>query len=99
MSPGTFVFRSCAIEKELSISEALHSAIDFMLSKDAVLYRMANPKEYRLSQVADCVCTLELTDIKFRSGTTTETDSKVFGTSYAAFTKNHMKHLRRKSLE
>ena len=80
------------------ITEALHSAIDFMLSKDAVLYRMASYKEYRLSQVADCVCTLELTDIKFGSGSLTETDAKVFGTNHAAFKKNHMRHVRKKSL-
>ncbi len=81
------------------ITEALHGAIDFMFSKDAVLYRMASPKEYRLSQVADCVCMLELTDIKFRSGELTETDAKVFGTNYAVFKKNHMKFIRKKSLD
>lgn len=80
------------------ITQALHGAVDFMLSKSAVLYRMANPKEYRLSQVADCVCALELADIKFREGALTETDVKVFGTNYAAFKKNHLKHIRKKVL-
>lgn len=81
------------------ITEALHSAIDFMLSKDAVLYHMANPKHYRLFQVADCICALELTNIKFQTGALTETDAKVFGMNYAAFKKNHIKHIRKKNLD
>lgn len=81
------------------ITEALHHAIDFMLSRNAVLYRMASPREYRLSQVADCVCALELADLKFRAGAITETDIKVFGSNYAAFKRNHLKRIRKKSLE
>ncbi len=49
------------------VTEALHGAIDFILSKEAVLYRAADSREYPLSQVADCVCTLELTDLKFQN--------------------------------
>ena len=33
------------------VTAALHSALDFILSKDAILYRMASAREYRLSQV------------------------------------------------
>ena len=80
------------------VTAALHSALDFILSKEAVLYRMANAREYRLSQVADCICTLELTDIKFQRNELTETDAKVFGTNYAAFKKNHLKHIQKKEM-
>lgn len=80
------------------ITKALHDAIDQALSKNAVLYRMADSKQYRLSQVADYICTLELTNIKFQKGEITETYAKVFGTNYAAFKKNHLKHMRRKGL-
>ncbi len=78
------------------VTEALHSALDFVLAKNALLYKMASPMDYRLSQVADCICTLELTDIKFKRGELTETDVKVFGSNYAAFKKNHLRHIRKK---
>lgn len=80
------------------VIEALHGALDFMLSKEALLYRTADSREYLLSQVADCACTLELTDLKFKNGEITETDAKVFGTNYSAFKLNHLKHFRRKAL-
>ena len=80
------------------VTEALHGAIDFILSKEAVLYRAADSREYLLSQVADCVCTLELTDLKFRNDELTNTDVKVFGTNYRSFKNNHLKHFRRKVL-
>ena len=80
------------------VTAALHSAIDFVLSKQAVLYKMADAKDYRLSQVADCVCTIQLTDIKFQRGELTETDAKIFGTNYTAFKKNHLNHIRKKEM-
>ena len=80
------------------VTSAFHSAIDLVLSKEAVLYRMADARQYRLSQVADCICTLELTDIKFQRGELTETDAKMFGTNYAAFKKNHLAHIRKRQM-
>ena len=80
------------------VTAALHSALDFILSKEAVLCRMAAAREYRLSQIADCICTLELTDIKFQRNELTETDIKVFGTNYSAFRKNHLKHIQKKEM-
>ena len=47
-----------------SIAESLHLAIEYALSKDAAVYRSAQPSEYRLSQAADYICTMELTAIK-----------------------------------
>ena len=81
------------------VTAALHSAIDFTLSKQAILYKMAGAKDYRLSQVADCICTIQLTDIKFQRGELTETDAKIFGTNYAAFKKNHLSHIRKKEMD
>lgn len=80
------------------VTEALHGALDFILSKESVLYRAASSKEYRLSQVADCVCALELVNLKFLNNELTETDTKMFGTNYSAFKKNHLRHIRRKLL-
>lgn len=58
------------------VTEALHGALAFILSKEAVLYKAADSSEYLLSQVADCVCILELTDLKFQSGELTETSAR-----------------------
>ena len=62
-----------------SIAESLHRAIEYALSKDAVVYRSAQPSEYRLSQAADYICTMELTAIKYAEHTATATDEKFFG--------------------
>ena len=61
------------------VTQALHGAIDFVLAKDAVLYRMANAREYHLFQVADYLCAIELTDLKFQNKCLTATDVKIFG--------------------
>ena len=80
------------------VTSALHGAIDYMFSKDAILYRMASAQEYRLFQAVDYLCTLELTDLKFHDKCLTSTDIKVFGEDYQAFRRNHLKKVRRKSL-
>ena len=80
------------------VTSALHDAIDYMLSKSAVLYRIANPQEYRLFQAVDYLCTLELTNIKYCEKRLTETDAKIFGGDYQAFKQNHLKRIRRKAL-
>ncbi len=79
------------------VTSALHGAIDYMLSKDAVLYRLAAAQEYRLFQTVDYLCTLELTDLKFHDKCLTVTDVKVFGEDYQTFKRNHLKKMRRKS--
>lgn len=80
------------------VAEALHKAIDYAISKQAVLYRMATQTDYRLAQVADYICTLELTDMKFKAKELTATDIKIFGEDYQAFKRNHLKHLRKKMI-
>ena len=79
-------------------TSALHGAIDYILFKDAVLYRMASAQEYRLFQAVDYLCTLVLTDLKYHEKQLTETDVKVFGEDYQAFKQNHLKKIRRKAL-
>ena len=61
------------------VTDALRGGIEYALSKDAIVYRDASPRDYRLEQVADFLCTLELTCEKFRNGEQTETDNKFFG--------------------
>lgn len=79
------------------ITEALHGGIEFALAKQAILYRKASPSDYRLAQVADFLCTVELAAIKYENHEETATDVKMFG-SAKAFRRNYLRLLRRKSL-
>ena len=78
-----------------SIAESLHLAIEYALSRDTVVYRSAQPCEYRLSQVADYICTMELTAIKFAEHATAATDEKFFG-KWSDFKKGILKETRKK---
>ena len=77
-----------------SIAESLHRAVEYALSKDAVVYRSAQPSEYRLSQAADYICTMELTAIKCRAAAAA-TDEKFFG-KWSDFKKGPLKETTRK---
>ena len=78
-----------------SIAESPHLAIEYALSRDTVVYRSAQPSEYRLSQVADYICTMELTAIKFAEHATAATDEKFFG-KWSDFKKGILKETRKK---
>ena len=78
-----------------SIAEPLHRAVEYALSKDAVVYRSAQPSEYRLSQAADYICTMELTAIKYTEHAATATDEKFFG-KWSDFKKGILKETRKK---
>lgn len=78
-----------------SIAESLHRAVEYALSKDVVVYRSAQPSEYRLSQAADYICTMELTAIKYAEHTATATDEKFFG-KWSDFKKGILKETRKK---
>lgn len=80
-----------------AISATLHKAIDYSLSKNAVVFKDADPQEYRLSQVADFLCTIELSALKYANKEETKTDIKVFG-HITEFKKGYLRHLRKKSL-
>ena len=73
----------------------MQASIGYALSKDAVVYRKADPKDYRLEQASDLMCTIELTALKFKAGESTNTDHKMFG-DWRTFKQNYLKVLRRK---
>ena len=80
-----------------SIAAALHKAIDYALSKNAVTYRPASAADYRLSQAADYICTAELTALKYEGKASTATDEKFFG-SWSQFKKGMLKEVRAKRI-
>ena len=81
-----------------TISNALHAALEYELSKHAVMYRDASPADYRLSQVADYLCAIELIGIKFDAHEINATDEKFFGLSATTFKRDYLKKARRKLL-
>lgn len=78
-----------------SIANAVHKAMDYALAKGTVIYRSASPADYRLSQVADYICTMELTALKYANKAATSTDGKFFG-SWSQFKKGILKEVRSK---
>lgn len=78
-----------------SVARAIHKAVDYALAKDAVTYRLASSADYRLSQIADYICTMELTALKYADKASTATDEKFFG-SWSQFRKGILKEVRAK---
>ncbi|MDO4290864.1 MAG: DUF3800 domain-containing protein [Eggerthellaceae bacterium] len=79
------------------VATALREAVEYVLSKGSVLYRKTKSSDFMLAQVADMLCTLEVTDRKYRANELTKTDEKMFGRS-KAFRNNYMKAIKRKRL-
>lgn len=79
------------------VVRALHTAVEYALSREAILYRKAEHSDFILAQAADLLCTLEVTAMKYRDNGQTKTDEKLFG-SARSFKKNYMKAIRRKRL-
>lgn len=77
------------------ITEALHAAIDYTISKQATIYRKTQFKDFRLAQAADYLCAIELTRIKYEHSEQTKTDIKIFG-YIGTFKKNYLKQAHRK---
>ena len=92
---GYDAVKVCCDNGRHSIAESLHLAIEYALSRDTVVYRSAQPSEYRLSQAADYICTMELTAIKYAEYATTATDEKFFG-KWSDFKKGILKETRKK---
>ena len=80
-----------------TITEALHGAIEYALSRNSIIYKETHPQDYRLSQAADFLCTIELTAIKYCNHDETNTDKKMFG-NITKFKKGYLRHLRTKRL-
>lgn len=79
------------------VTKALHDAVEYALSTNAVMYKDGSPKDYRLAQAADLICTIELTALKFEAKEATKTDDRFFG-ARNSFRKNWLKKIRKKLL-
>lgn len=81
-----------------AVSEVIHEAIRYTLSKDAYLFKDAHPCDCCLSRVADFVCGIELTAVKYDASESTATDAIFFGGS-SSFKKNYLKKIRKKRIK
>ncbi len=79
------------------VKQALDKSIGFVLSKGVVERRKTSMTDYRLEQVADYLCTIELAQVKYEAKEDGETYNKFFG-GIGAFKKNWLKQARRKRL-
>lgn len=81
-----------------TISSALHAALEYEISRQALMYKDATPASYRLIQVADFICSIELVALKFDNSELTSTDKKFFNSSSPKFKKNYLRKIRKKLL-
>lgn len=79
------------------VTEVLHDAIEYVLAKEVIVYRDAKPADYRLLQVADFACGVELGALKYDHHDERPTDRLFFGTR-RTFKKNFLGKLRRHRL-
>ncbi|KAA8815324.1 DUF3800 domain-containing protein [Bifidobacterium callitrichos] len=79
------------------ITQAIHGAVEYALSKQAIVYRKGSPTDYRLAQIADLICTIELTALKYENHEQTATDERFFG-PLGNFRKNFLKKVRKHQL-
>ena len=79
------------------VKRALHESVASSLSKQAVSQKRTTMTEYRLAQVADYLCTIELAALKYAAKEEGATYDKFFG-GVGAFKKNWLKQARRKLL-
>ena len=77
------------------VKKALDEAVASVLSKQAVVKKRTTMTEYRLAQVADYLCTIELAAVKYEAKENGATYDKFFG-GVGSFKKNWLKQARRK---
>ena len=79
------------------VRQALYGAISSCLSQQAVIRKKTTMTEYRLAQVADYLCAIELAAVKYAAKENGRTYDKFFG-GIGTFKKNWLKQARRKLL-
>lgn len=80
-----------------AVTRALHGAIEYAVSVHAIEYRKWGVAEYRLAQVADLICAIELAGLKYARDEQTRSDEMFFGTR-REFTRNYLRKIRKLAL-
>ena len=76
------------------VTDAVHRSFERMLSNDAIVYKDAIPNRFRLLQLADFVCGIEVLAEKYNHHQQTSSDVMFFGQKNA-FQKNYLKKVRK----
>jgi len=79
------------------VKRAVYESVESALSKQAIIKKRTTMTEYRLAQVADYLCTIELAAAKYAAKENGGTYDKFFG-GVGAFKKNWLKQARRKAI-
>ena len=79
------------------VTDTLHAAFEYALNKQAVLYRDCSPSDFRLQQMADFICEIELAAIKYEANEVGGTEKIFFG-NRRDFKKNYLRKLRKKQM-
>ena len=79
------------------VKQALDRSVSQILSKGVVQRRKTSMTDYRLEQVADYLCTIELALVKYEAKEGSETYNKFFG-GIGPFKKNWLKQARSKRM-
>lgn len=79
------------------VKQALDRSVGKVLSKGVVCRRKTSMTDYRLEQVADYLCTIELGLVKYEAKEDGETYNKFFG-GIGAFKRNWLKQARSKRI-
>ncbi|MDO4404736.1 MAG: hypothetical protein Q4C09_06840 [Atopobiaceae bacterium] len=82
-------------EGQQAVTSALHLAFDLILGEQVVEWRLISYQDYRLAQVADYLCSVELACMRYREGSYSRTYRKFYGQSQS-FRRNFLKPARRK---
>jgi hypothetical protein len=80
---------------QIELTRVLTSALTVLLSN--VAFRLVKPSDYKLFQLVDMFCSLELTAIKFETNTASRSDTDFFHSQHD-FHRNYLKTIRRKRL-
>lgn len=80
------------------VKNAFHGALKETIFQSSIEYRDAIPETYRLFQLADFICGVELTELRYKFHETGRSEEGFFG-SGELFRKNYLKKLRRKRLQ
>lgn len=81
---------------QIELTRILTSTLSVLLAN--VTFRRVTPSEYKLFQLIDMFCSLELTAMKFGTKTASRSELEVFHNS-RDFNKDYLKKIRRKRLE
>ncbi len=78
---------------QVEVSKIISSVFNALLPNP--IFRKVMPKEYKLFQVADLLCTLELTNLKLESGLFSKSEKMFFG-NVRDLRKNYLKPISKK---